>query len=263
VTRPIRREPAPGPPAEGRARAVTARGERTREQLLDAAERLWGERGVDGVSLREIRIAAGQRNSSALQFHFGDRSGLLLALAQRHLPRIGRLQEQLYAALVASGRGDDLAGLIEVLVGPTADYLRQGPSERAWVKISAEQAGRPDVAISDLVDHAPAVALHVGSTIHQRLTGTGTMDPDVAVERMVSMFGACNHLCADRARFEESPSAGRLRPALPFDRWRANLVAMAVGALTAPAATAAPPAEATASRGRGGARARRRPGGNG
>ena len=205
---------------------------RTRQRLLDAAERLWGDRGVEGVSLREIRIAAGQRNSSALQFHFGDRDGLLLALTQRHLPRIAALHEQQYAALVAAGRQDEVAALIEVLVGPNADYLRLGPSERAWIKISAQQVARPQIALSDIVDHAPAVALHVGATLHQRLSLT--MDSDLVTERLISVLAACSHLCADRARFEDAPETAGLRPSLPFEEWRANLLDMAVGALLAP-----------------------------
>jgi AcrR family transcriptional regulator len=210
---------------------------RTRERLLDTAERLWGERGVEGVSLREIRIAAGQRNSSALQFHFGDRSGLLLALAQRHMPRIAALFERQHAAMVAAGRQDDVAALVEVLVGPNADYLRLGPSERAWIKISAQQAAQPQVALADIVEHAPPVALQVGAALHQRLSST--MDPAVVVERLISVSAACSHLCADRARLEDvleqAPETAGLRPSLPFDAWRANLVDMAVGALLAPA----------------------------
>src|SRR5690348_10081248 len=56
---------------------MTERGDRTREHLLDVAERLYGERGVASVSMREIRVASGARNTAALQFHFGDRDGLI------------------------------------------------------------------------------------------------------------------------------------------------------------------------------------------
>ena len=218
-----------------RGRAATARGVRTREHILDTAERLWGERGVEGVSLREIRIAAGQRNSSALQFHFGGQDGLLLALAERHLPRVAGLQERLYADLVRDGRQEDTAGLIEVLVRPHADYLRLGPSERAWVKVSAQQAAHPGVVLADVIGHAPAIALHVGATLHERLATT--MGTTLAVERIVAVSTACNHLCADRARLEDAaaePGEGAVRPALPFDSWRANLLDMAVGAMVAP-----------------------------
>ncbi|HWH31408.1 MAG TPA: TetR family transcriptional regulator, partial [Egibacteraceae bacterium] len=64
--------------------ARRSRGDQTRERLLDAAEELMAERGVHGPSLAEITTRAGQRNNSALSYHFGGREGLLRALAARH-----------------------------------------------------------------------------------------------------------------------------------------------------------------------------------
>lgn len=187
------------------------------------------------MSLREIRIAAGQRNSSALQFHYGNRDGLLLALTERHLPRLEAIRESLYGALVAAGRQDDLAGLTEVMVRPTAEYLHQGPSARAWVKISAERFARPETALSDMAEHAPPLGLRVGVEVHRQLATT--LDADVAVERLLSTLVSCHHLCADRARVEDTPAALMGRRALPFDRWLANLLDMALAALTAPLRT--------------------------
>ena len=43
----------------------------TAERLLLAAERLFAARGVDGVSLRQVNVEAGQRNLSAAHYHFG------------------------------------------------------------------------------------------------------------------------------------------------------------------------------------------------
>jgi AcrR family transcriptional regulator len=48
-----------------------------RTKLLDAAERLFGQNGVEGVSLREIALAAGQRNVSAVNYYFKDKQGLV------------------------------------------------------------------------------------------------------------------------------------------------------------------------------------------
>lgn len=218
---------------------ATARGQRTRERILDAAERLWSERGVAGVSMRQIRIAAGQANSSALQFHFGGRDGLLRALADRHVPQVAAIQDRTLAALEATGRGDDPAGLVEVLIGAPADYLRRGPSARAWVRIAAEQVARPDLPLEALSNGAPAAAMTAGRRLHRHLATM--MPPGVAVERLVAVGAACSHLCADRARLEEAGPAAA-RAALPFAAWRANLLAMATGALLAPAPGGSDPA---------------------
>ena len=66
---------------------------RTRERLIDAAVRLYGGRSIDAVSLREISVAAGQKNPNALQYHFGDRDGLLQAIFDKHASRIAELRE--------------------------------------------------------------------------------------------------------------------------------------------------------------------------
>lgn len=54
------------------------------QALIQAAERLFAERGSDAVSLREITAAAGATNASAIQYHFGDRRGLIRAVLAKH-----------------------------------------------------------------------------------------------------------------------------------------------------------------------------------
>ena len=56
---------------------------RTQAVLISTAERLFAERGLEAVSLSEINRDAGQRNKSALHYHFGSRDGLLKALLEK------------------------------------------------------------------------------------------------------------------------------------------------------------------------------------
>jgi AcrR family transcriptional regulator len=58
---------------------VAPAGEATRRRLLDAAERLVAERGIDGVTVNEITAASGARNKSAVAYHFGSKLALLEA----------------------------------------------------------------------------------------------------------------------------------------------------------------------------------------
>lgn len=51
-----------------------------KELLVQAARSLFAERGVDGASLRQVARAAGQRNTNAVQYHFGERESLVAAV---------------------------------------------------------------------------------------------------------------------------------------------------------------------------------------
>ena len=53
--------------------------------LIETAERLFAEKGIDNVSLREINRAAGQKNVAALHYHFGTRESLLEALFENRM----------------------------------------------------------------------------------------------------------------------------------------------------------------------------------
>jgi AcrR family transcriptional regulator len=73
----------------------TATLEPTQVRLLDAAERLIGARGVEGVSLRAINAEA-DSNVAAAHYHFGSKESLVRAVLAR---RMSVLAEERYARL--------------------------------------------------------------------------------------------------------------------------------------------------------------------
>ena len=75
----------------------------SREQLLDVAEALFLSEGVDEVSLRAIVREAGHKNPSALQYHFGNRKGLIDAIVGRRFQQ----QETRRAELLGTAKKRD------------------------------------------------------------------------------------------------------------------------------------------------------------
>ena len=206
---------------------------KTREHLLDVAEQLFGARGVEAVSLSEIRIASGARNTAAIQFHFGNRDGLLDALVERHMTSIAAIQHALYAEVVAGGRTDDGRSLVEVLVRPVADYLTRGPSERAWVKIMAELGQVPDLRLDQMAHAAPPAAQAAGAVLYELLTLE--MPAELATERLVALALIAVHLCANRARLDDDPEQSRAH--VDDEAFVENLVDMTTAAIFAPVAS--------------------------
>jgi AcrR family transcriptional regulator len=109
----------------------------TRLAIISAAERLFAQRGIDGVSLREINREAGQSNTGAVQYHFGDRDGLVLALIAKHRRTTEPRRHALLDHYEDTGV-DDVRGLATALVAPAASKLSDPDGGREYLQISAE-----------------------------------------------------------------------------------------------------------------------------
>jgi AcrR family transcriptional regulator len=90
----------------------------SREKLLQAAEALFAKGGFENVSLREIASAAGQKNHHAVQYHFGNREGLITAI---FCYRMAQMEESRAAMLAAAEEAGNLANartLVEIVFIP-------------------------------------------------------------------------------------------------------------------------------------------------
>lgn len=119
----------------------------TRDMLIIAAERLFAERGLLGVSQREILREAGARNATALQYHFGDREGLVRAVLDKRHDAIDQRRHELLDGYEAAGR-QDVRALAGALALPLAAELKS-PGGRAYLQVLAELISRPH-AVLDL-----------------------------------------------------------------------------------------------------------------
>ena len=115
------------------------RSAQTREQFIQAAQMLYAERSIDSVSLNEITVAAGQKNRNALQYHFGNRDGLLQAIIDKHAGPVYALR-QAYMEQAKKSDWSAAATSARVLVMPVADYIEDNPEGIHYVKIMSQLA---------------------------------------------------------------------------------------------------------------------------
>ncbi len=92
----------------------------TKLRLLDEAERLFAERGIWTVTNREITEAAGQRNVSALNYHFGSRGQLLGSVLARRGQELDAVRA---AGLETLDQGSPTRDLVALLVEVYAGSL--------------------------------------------------------------------------------------------------------------------------------------------
>ena len=91
----------------------------TRAAILDAAERLYADRGFADVTLRDI-VAAANVNLAAVNYHFGSKDELIAELfVTRSIATNRERLNELKAAEAEGGGRADIEAILRALVGPT------------------------------------------------------------------------------------------------------------------------------------------------
>ena len=116
------------PPAPALARPVPGSPARTRERLLEAAERLFAERGFRATSVRALTSEA-RCNVASVNYHFGGKEGLYREMFRR---RLVVLREQRIAGI---RRAMDEAG------GGASLEVTLGAFTRAFLEPHLDQSG--------------------------------------------------------------------------------------------------------------------------
>jgi AcrR family transcriptional regulator len=124
----------------------------TASVLLDVAERLFAERGIASVSIRQIVLAGGQGNLSAAHYHFGSRDALIRTLVERRLRTLDAMRHARLDRLVAAGREGDLGAIVGVAIGTLADAVESTPWGADYVRVLAQALFDSRMKLLDTVD---------------------------------------------------------------------------------------------------------------
>lgn len=193
----------------------------TRQRILDAAESLFTQHGINGVSLREIATKADIRISN-LQYHFKTREDLYFAVFERRImaineDRLARLEsikqssgydydhlEDVVRALVepmvmrsgdVKSGGGNYATLLNQVTNEPADYARRISREFfdpiARITIEAFAKALPDLDMKSLpwvyIFAVGAMTASISRTDRVKLLSDNACDP-LDVARTVSLL---------------------------------------------------------------------------
>ncbi len=202
-------------------------GTETRTRLLGEAERLFAEVGVWEAATGDVVRAAGQRNASALTYHFGSRQGVLDAILAEHGNPIDQRRGELLGDLEDPPPADapGVRGLVSALVQPMTAVL-DDPRGRRYVRIIAQLSDRfpawRDVPTGVDQTHL-AVALNL---LEEVAAGDGPAEREA---RLLAMIQLMTVSLAARAGELEHGS-----PRLDAPAYERHLVDVLTGVLTAP-----------------------------
>ncbi|MGW5641649.1 TetR/AcrR family transcriptional regulator [Saccharopolyspora sp. NPDC003752] len=193
----------------------------TRERLIIAAERLFAQRGIGEVSLREVGAAAGQRNTSAAQYHFGDKAALIEAIFDYRMNKINERRMHHLATLHVDGRNSELRSLLEAFVFPLAASVAE--PESYYARFLAQFAADPRCQPSWNWETATSLRL-VWSGLRRCLSHL----PESTVQARLRMLQhLVLHTVADHERAGEPSGDDH------HEQWATGLVDAAEGLLTA------------------------------
>ncbi len=109
----------------------------TRQKLVDAAEQLFAEKGLESTSLFDVLKASGVKNRSALQYHFKDKAGLINAVLNKHAGIISDYRSRMIDQLQEQDEWN-LHQVVDVIVAPLAEKLSPEKGGREFLKIHSQ-----------------------------------------------------------------------------------------------------------------------------
>ena len=180
----------------------------TRTALLDAAERLFGENGVEGTSVRDITSAAGV-NLGAINYHFGTKNALVVSVFVRRLEPLNKERMRRLDLLEqkAGGQPLDLEEVLSAFVEPIIQDETSGelPFNGILRLISrCFQEPNPELKLL-LKRHFEHVCSRFDNAI---LSAVPELMPDEVFWRMNFLIGALDRALDLWSRFDWIPIMG-------------------------------------------------------
>ena len=131
----------------------------TKTALVRAAERLFAEKGLGTVSVKDITRAAGARNPSAVHYHFGNVEELIKAVFDQRLRAIeAERLEQLHAV----DETDPVRRVIALMQASVAPFMGTCLEEegRLYVRFCIQFASDPRFDLTQMVEQGALESLY-------------------------------------------------------------------------------------------------------
>lgn len=110
------------------------RGNTTRDQIKLSARRLFAQRGIDGVTVRDIVAASSQKNSGSLHYYFRTKDALVKELIVDTAKMIDDRRNAALDQLESSGGPQNLRHVLEVLVLPSLNLGSGNKEEDTYLR---------------------------------------------------------------------------------------------------------------------------------
>ena len=173
----------------------------TREALLDTAELLFADAGIQGTSLRAVTSEAGA-NLAAVNYHFGNKEGLVRAVFERRIGPVNEERLRLLDELEEAGAegGPRLEDVVRVFVAPVLSMGAQAGTAH-FKRLMARIFTEPGEEMRNLLrSQFEQVASRFGGAISRALP---ELPRDVLLWRFHFMLGSMVQVAQNGAVIRE------------------------------------------------------------
>ena len=158
----------------------------TKTAIMDAAETMMAEHGVQGVSIRAILSEAGA-NSAALHYHFNSKEGLIEAILARYgrIPTLRR--KEMIAEFEARSIPPKPKDIVNLIVDPMFDLLdEKGEDGRRFLRFVARlQSDRAGIHRSEEDKYFPEVSDHLRQLLRKACPEVPVAELEIRVTMML------------------------------------------------------------------------------
>ncbi|MFF0815035.1 TetR/AcrR family transcriptional regulator [Rhodococcus sp. NPDC003318] len=210
---------------------MNSRGDATRQLILATAEQLFAQRGIAATPLRDIGMAAGQKNHAAVQYHFGDRESLVSAIIAQRARSSEAIRLEMFADLMVRGQ-PQISDLVRTFVSPLAIHLDQDNYYLPFMSRYVLEYGGYSRLVRAGYSTIPSSTASAILSLLRRLLSD--LSAEVIEERCMLMLTGMLHTLA---RYQAILASGEQLP-LPLDTHVEDLVQFLTSGLAAPVGSA-------------------------
>jgi TetR/AcrR family transcriptional regulator, regulator of cefoperazone and chloramphenicol sensitivity len=178
----------PAKPERARSGAGYRKGKETRNRVLDAALKSFGEASFRAVTTRQIAEAAGV-SLPTLQYYFGDKEGLYRACAEAI---IERYRHHATAAAATAGRAlsedctaETARNNLKALIGALAGFLVGSKETERWAQFVARELRDPGPAFKILYERLWQPGIEITARLIARIAGSPDDEPAVRIQALL------------------------------------------------------------------------------
>jgi len=213
------------------------KGKRTQQRILDAAEQLFPDAGINGVTMRDIAERA-EVGLGVLTYHFKTKADVFRAVIARRASELNRNRHKCLAALPDDASLEDV---LDAFMHPYVKLVRDGgPGWRAYARIIV-QAGQSVYWSEEVSRHFQSLSQEI---IARMIKAEPNLSNNMAVRAFVHVVSTMISVMAPSSQLERN-SNGRLSSG-DLDGAYRPMLAFVVGGIREMACISSAPREMTA-----------------